>query len=76
MHSRVTLSFFLAITEAAGQMNEISDAHVGGLGFGTWMFLAVVASLMLTLIVCTVRKLSSVRTIRYFKKLIIKGMIV
>ena len=33
MHSRVTLSFLSAITEATGQMNEISDAHVGGLGF-------------------------------------------
>ena len=65
MHSRVTLSFLSAITEATGQMNEISDAHVGGLGFGTWMFLAVVGSLMIALVVCAIRKLTSVRIIRY-----------
>jgi hypothetical protein len=64
-HYRVTLSFLSAITGAAGQMNEISDAHVGGLGFGTWMVFAVVAALMITFIVCSVRKLTLVRTIRY-----------
>ena len=43
-------------------MEEIQDAHEG-LGFGGWLFLGVVAALVLALVICTVRKLTSVRII-------------
>ena len=54
--------YFSAITEAAGaHLTEISDdARLGGLGYGTWMFLAVVGITMITLVVCAIRKLNKV----------------
>ena len=53
---------FTAVTEVVTKMEEIHDAHEG-LGFGGWLFLGVVAALVLALVICTVRKLTSVRII-------------
>ena len=56
---------FSAITAAAGEhLTEISDAtRLGGLSYGTWMFLAVIAITMITAVVCGVRKLTKVGTL-------------
>ena len=53
---------FSAVTEAVAKMEEIQDAHEG-LGFGGWLFLGVVAALVLALVICTIRKLTSVRIV-------------
>ena len=45
---------FSAVTEAVAKMEEIHDAHEG-LGFGGWLFLGIVAALVLALAICTVR---------------------
>ena len=56
---------FSAITVAAGEhLSEISDAtRLGGLSYGTWMVLAVIAITMITVVVCGVRKLTKVGTL-------------
>ena len=51
---------FSAVTEVVAKMDEIQDAHEG-MGFGGWVFLGVVAALVLALVICTIRKLTSVR---------------
>ena len=51
---------FSAVTEAVAQMDEIQDAHEG-MGFGGWVFLGFLAALVLALVICTIRKLTSVR---------------
>ena len=43
-----------AVTEAVAKMDEIQDAHEG-MGFGGWVFLGVVAALVLALVICTIR---------------------
>ena len=66
--------YYSAVTEAAGaHLKEVSDdAQLGGLGYGTWMFLAVVGITMITLVVCAIRKLNKVGTVNikktYFKQ--------
>ena len=57
---------FSAITVAAGEhLTEISDAtRLGVLSYGTWMVLAVIAITMITAVVCGVRKLTKVGTLR------------
>ena len=56
--------YFAAITEAAeAHLRDLSDdARLGGLGYGTWIFLAVVGISMITLVVCAICKLNKERT--------------